>query len=452
MKNVLVVSENEYLNSIYVINLEVYLAVGVVRVPSIDDAILALKANKKFDLIISQELMGEENALLALEKHLKAYALKIPIIVTGAAVEGNFATNIYGVSSKFNIQGILKTGANILGITAKQMAELDIGDFYPISLEPLFNFKTLPCPIFLRDEEKYKNVIKADEPVGDKLIALFKNGEMQVYVNSGDRLTIINKLSSLLIEKMTAALKNIAEDASIATKIKGVGDGFEFAASNLFTGDTVKQQLQEIALASCTVMKSIVKDAPNLKTLMASMLDNKNGYIYTHSMIVSYVYNYMVKNTDQGGDEQIDKMNFIIFFHDIFLAQLYLSHPEFKGEADLLKNKKLDEKKKFTIMNHANLGAELVTAFPNCPKDASKYIREHHGIKAGKGFAAVYEDDLSLTTKFFIIAEIFVEEFMKANDQGAPFNKVLLTLKLSKQFSYSPTFSKIVQTLANVPL
>lgn len=294
-------------------------------------------------------------------------------------------------------------------------------------------------------------MIETGGKIGNIISNLHVKGVARIFVNSKDRLAVINKITLVLIEKLVASLKNL-KDASTEDKVDALSDGYEFAMANLYSSEEVKVQMQEIALASTEVMESVVKDIPDLRSLMSSMLSNKGGYIYTHSMITSFVMHHLIKNTALADGAQFEKINFAIFFHDIFLAQIYLNLPELNLESELLTNRKLDDKQKFTIQNHAHLGAELVAGFKQCPQGADVLIRQHHGTQNGKGIVISYGEELPLVMKIFLIAELFVEEFMKSNIEEGNFNKVLTTLKLTKRFEKSPSYVEIIQNLVNIPI
>ena len=452
MSKTLVVSDNDFLNLLYVMNLEVYLATTTTLVTTVQEAVEIVK-NKPFDLIVTLERVNKEEASKEIINTLKSYGKKIPVIVAGAAVDDVISENVFGVTGRFNIQSIVKTSAKILGVTAKQMAELNVGAYYPISITPLLGLSKAPCNIFLKNEASYRMIVRLDDAMDDTLKNLEKEGKTQIFVNSMDRLVVINKMSLTLIEKITSSLKNL-ETAPVEQKVSALSDGYEFAAANLFSSDEIKQQMQEIATASAKVMGDVSKETSSLKALLAIMLSNKDGYIFTHSMITSYVAYHMIKNVTWGGEGQVEKINFVLFFHDIFLAPIYLKNPELTLEASLLENDKLSEKDKDIVLNHARLAAEVVVGYKRCPMGADVLIKQHHGMKKGKGFAKFYMEDLSPLSKILLIAEMFVEEFMKAQnseDKIIPFNAKLVIPKIISEFK-TPSYTKMAQSLVNVPL
>ena len=448
MNTILVVSDNEFLNLLYVMNLEVYLNSKIVLVKSVNSAIDSLKA-EKIDLIISLDIIKKEESGTAIIKYLNSCGKKIPLIVSSNLKAGETLDMVFFVAGKYNIQEILKVSAKNLGITSKKMSELNIGSFYPISIKSLISLTKAPCHIYLNATSQ-KYLIRQDDPMDNMAIKLAKDGVEQVFVASSDRLLVINKISLNLIEKITVSLKNL-EAAPVAAKVQVLSEGYDFAASNLFSSDEIKQQMQEIATAAATVMGDVGKETSNLKALMAIMLSNKDGYIFTHSMLTSYVAYHMIKNVTWGGEGQVEKINFVLFFHDIFLAPIYLKHPTLKHEKDLMDSEILTEKEKDVVLHHAKLAAEMVVGYKRCPMGVDILIKQHHGSKKGRGFIQNYPEDLSPLSKILIIAEIFVEEFLSCADNSIPFDMKITIPKMVSEFTNS-SYLKIIKTLVNVPL
>jgi response regulator RpfG family c-di-GMP phosphodiesterase len=451
MRKTLIVSDNDFTSLLYVLNLEVYLGAETVLVSTAEAATEQLKAKNKFELIVTLNMINKVSMATAIGGGLSSQGLKIPMVVVGADKDEMIRDNVYGVAGKFNIQNILKTSAKILGVTAKQMAELNVGSYYPVSFLPLKGLGKAPCSIYKKENENYKLIARADDLLIDVLKTLEQDGVDHLYVSSTDRLKIINKISLTIIEKITESLKNL-ENAPTEKKVEALANGYEFAAANLFSSDEIKQQMQEIATASAKVMADVARDSSNLKSLLSVMLANKDGYIFTHSMITAYVCYHMIKNVTWGGESQVEKINFVLFFHDIFLAPIYLKHPNLTIEADLLESPELSEKEKDDVLNHAKMAAELVVGYKRCPMGADVLIKQHHGMKKGKGFVKFYMEDLSPLSKVILIAEMFVEEFLKsAKDKNQPFNTKVAIPKLISEFK-TPSYTKIVQSLVNVPL
>jgi HD-GYP domain-containing protein (c-di-GMP phosphodiesterase class II) len=450
MSKTLVVCDNEFLNMLYIMNLEVYLATSVELVSSAEMAISEMRGKKKYDLIISLEICGKKEAFKQVHEYLKSYGVKTPIIMLGGSEDKEVDARTFFISSRYNVQAILKKSANLLGVTARQMAEMQMDEYYGVSLVSIFTLSKAPCNIYQKTEAGHTLVAKKDDVVAE----IFKNLKVsrveQVYVRSRDRLVLINGASIMLIEKMSKILSN-SDGLTTEQKIENLSDGYEFAASSLFSSDEVKQEVQEIATASTKVMQDVTKDIPSLKGLLATMTSNKSGYIFTHSMITSYVAQHIVKSVSWGGEGQTEKINFVLFFHDIFLAPIYLKYPQLQFEKDLLNCDFLNDKEKETVLNHARLAAELVVTYKKCPMGADVLIKHHHGMKKGSGFANRYVEDLSPLTKILLVAEAFVECFIDANNKKEKLDVKKVIPKLIEEFN-SSSYIKIIQTLSDLPI
>ena len=430
MKKILIISDNEILNTLYLINYEVYLAVDIIVVTSYEDAVLLLRSKVKFDIILTLEFVAKKHLPTLILDHLKAYGQKMPLIIVGNGEISEKGERIFPISGKFNIQDILKTSAKILEITAKQMASLDVGEYYPINTSTLLAFSKSPCQIYNLSNADYVAIIEANKPVGNVLNEMNENGVQQVFVKSKDRLNITNKISLTLIDKITENLNNL-EGATVEKKVQALSDGFEFAASNLFSSDEIKQEMQEIASASARIMSEVASESVKMDALIAILKANKEGYIFTHSMITSYVSMHLLKNISWGGEGAAFKVNFILFFHDIYLAPIYLKHQDLRYESTLDVNTTLSLKEREIYINHPKLAADLVVAYRRCPIGADVLIKQHHGSKKGKASGKLYEEDISPLAKVILIAELFVEEFMKADEANVHFNLFLAILKIN---------------------
>ena len=450
MSKILVVCDNDFLSRLYIMNFEVYLATTVVVAQSAEAGITVHKTQKNFDLIISLDNVAKKEAFKEINEYRGSYGVKTPLIRIGGDVDQDIDAKTFAVSSRYNIQSILKKSASILGVTAKQMAEMQMGAYYPLSAISLDGLKNAPCNIFAELNSQVKLVIKTDEAIGENFQTIKDAGIDKIFVKSSDRLVMVNAISFNLIDKIATLLKN-SQDTTVEKRVEMLSDGYEFAAANLFSTEEIKQEMVEIANASSKVMSDVIKENPQLKGLLTTMISNRSGYVFTHSMIASYVANHIIRNVTWGGEGQSDKINFVLFFHDIYLAPIYLKYPQLKFEKSLLDSPELTEKEKDIVMNHARMAAELVVTYKRCPMGADVLIKHHHGMKKGMGFANKYPEDLSPLSKVLLIAEAFVEHFIALTDKKQKVEMKVIIPKLVEEFG-TPSYIKIVQTLVNLPI
>ncbi len=450
MSNTLIISDNEFINILFSLNLEVYLATAVDVRTTLADGITALKSKKKYDLVIALDRMNNQEAFQLLLEIRGRYGLKSSFIKVGAEHDGEIDSKTFTVASKYNIRPLLKRSASILKVTAQEMASKPIGEFYSLTLAPLKTLSKVPCNIFLNNNNKYELLVSANDPFDAIYKKAMDDGTEHVFVKSSDRLIFVNYVSLKLIEKITTSLNNCSDETT-EKKIQMLNDGYEFAAANLFSSEEIKKEMQEIATASAKVMQDVVKESSTLQMLLDTMLNNQSGYIFTHSMITSYAASYIVKNATWGGEGQNTKINFVLFFHDIYLAPLYLKYPQLHVERRLLEAKELTEKEKETVLNHAKMAAELVVTYKRCPMGVDILIKQHHGTKKGIGFAQRYPEDLSPIAKIIVVSEAFVEEFMLCKNDDRKVEMNVIIPKLIKEFD-SLSYTKIIQTLVGLPL
>ena len=456
MTKTLVVSDNEILNQLYSINLEVYLNTKVTLVETPIKGMHQIKQSQKesggpFDLIIAMNMINGQDTAVSLYEFIGENNLNIPMIIVG-----NIEKELPGltvISMSYNLQSLLRSAAAVLKVTAKSMANLDVPEYYSLETDFLLRLNEAPCPIYIQlkkigDETNFTLIAKKGGELRSILKKFRDEGITTMFVNRQDRLLVINQVSALICDFIMNATRQ-----GIAERSKALLTGFEFAASEFCLSPEVATEVVAIAEACGKAMKDMAKETPGLKTLLQLLMSNKGGYIYTHSVLASFIASHIVKNVSWGGSAQLEKINFVLFFHDIMLAPIYAKHPALKFEEDLLFSEDLSEKEKETVLNHARLAAELVINYRRAPLGADLLIKQHHGMTNGIGFAIEFKDDVSPLSKIVLISEAFVEEYMKGKDldENYQVNLKQVIAQLKERFSKN-TYKKIIDTLETLKL
>src|SRR5690606_13376992 len=124
------------------------------------------------------------------------------------------------------------------------------------------------------------------------------------------------------------------------------------------------------------------RDLPSFPTRRSSdlMINNKSGYLFKHTQILTYVCLHIIKNIDWGSPEQEEKICFISLFHDIVLENDEMAQIHSTQE---LRSAKLNTQERMLVERHAQMSAELVAKFPHSPMGADQIIRQHHGMLNG---------------------------------------------------------------------
>jgi len=451
MNQTLVVSDNEILNQLYLINLEVYLGTKVTIVQTTQAALELVGSSKKLNLIITVNMINGHDAAQVISDYLINEQISIPLIVVGNPT--NILNNVTVIPTSFNLQNLLKTSAQFLGVTAKSMTTLEVPEYFGINVNFLMQLRKSPCVLYIEmkktnDESNYMMVAKSGSDLTTILKKFFEEGIEKIFVNKFDRLILINQVSSLICD----TIKKV-EKQHVKEKSKALEAGFDFIASDFCRTPEASQDVMNIAALCSKVMEEIARENPGLKALLDILTSNKSGFLYSHSILASYIGAHIVQKISWGGEGHIEKINFVLFFHDIMLAPLYKKHPDLKFEEDQLFNVKLSDDEKDLVLNHARLAAELIINYKRAPLGVDLLIKQHHGMTNGIGFAIDYKDDISPLSKVIIIAEAFVEEYAKRKESDPQYQIDLTQIIpiLHERFNKS-TYKKIISTLETLYL
>lgn len=449
MAQALVVSDNEVLNGLYAVNLDVYLATSTSAQDNIDQAIKLIELNPNFDVIICLCLIDGRDAAVEISAYLKQQRLDIPMVVIGrqSEIDPNLAVIL---PASFNIKTLVKSCAKILGITAKDMAEKPVPTYYPIPLKVFFNLDLVHTDVYYKVkkgkyESEYLMILSKGSRVWPRMKKYQEEGVRFLHIDSKERLKFVNNASEKIIE----VLENT--EISNEEKIEVLEQGIEIVTEQMLNSEDASVEIQNISKVCIKTVTDVVKDIPKLGKLLSALVANKSGYLYAHSMLTTYVSNHIVRKISWGGDSHVEKLNFVLFFHDMFLVQIYNRHPEAKYEEELIFSDQLDDKEKEVILNHAMLAGEMIQKFPQCPMGADQLIKQHHGVTNGVGFAVKYRDDISPLAKVILVAEHFVEEIYKNFENGGTFSKPY-TLNLLKERYNKSSYTKIIETLESLEI
>lgn len=455
MSKTLVVSDNDFLNQLYIINLEVYLGTKVLVVPSPQKAIELINQGELYDLIITMSMINGQDSATMLYECINVL-VKTDKGNPSLVAIGNLQRELPDVSvvqSSYQLETLLRLCAKVLGVTSKSMASQTVSDYFPVEIQFLMHLGTVPCQVFLQirknsEENTYAIIAKKGSPLSQELKKFSSEGITHLYVNKLDRLVVTNQISSVIC----SFIKN-SEKLDIVKKSAALGAGFDFVASDFCHSPEAAQDVINIANACTKVMEEISAEAPGLRSLLQILNSNKNGYIYTHSILASFIASHIIRKVSWGGEGHIEKVNFVLFFHDIILAPVYLKYPDLKYEEDLLFSELLSDNEKELVLNHAHMAAELVTTYRRAPLGVDLLIKQHHGMTSGIGFAIEFKDDISPLSKVVLVAEAFVEEYMKGKDNDPDYQIDLKTIipALIEKFK-KHTYKKIIETLESINL
>jgi HD-GYP domain-containing protein (c-di-GMP phosphodiesterase class II) len=448
MAQALLVSDHELLNDIYTMNFKAFLDVDVTIQKDVEQAFKLLDLSDSIHLIVCISELGGKDIPLEVYNHLKETNLDIPLVVIGDKSETKNNDRVITLPGNFNIKKLIKTIADILGVTARDMINKIVPEYYPIPLKMFLNARTSPCEIFHKVskshiDSEYIKFLEKDISIEGKMDKYLDLQIEKVYVLAQDRLTFVNMATAVLFD----SLKNTTDPKEV---VQVVEQGFEILADQLFHNPKVNEEMINISKSCVETIQGAVKQFPKFKKLIAQLLANKSGYLYSHSVMATYISNHIISEINWGSDEHAEKIGFVLFFHDIFLAPIYAKYPEAEYEEDLLFQDLLDEKEKEVVISHASLASDLIKSFPRSPMGADAIAIQHHGMTSGQGFAMQFKDDISPLAKVIIISEEFVNEMLRhKNDSEISVNNIVTHLR-SKFPKH--TYQKIIDHVEGISL
>jgi HD-GYP domain-containing protein (c-di-GMP phosphodiesterase class II) len=310
----------------------------------------------------------------------------------------NLPENIFSITNQFSLKEIIRMIAKLFDITAAKMNSLEVETYFSFPTKVFKYIKKTNCNLYYQTDGTFEKIAN----VGDKLDEMFfslTEEASHIFVKSTDRLKLINHCTEYLLNEINK------KDLNITDRLNVLNESYHFLSEKLYHSELTPTELQSISESCVQSFKQISKEIPLINKLLMILLNNQDRYIYAHSILASFIAGKIIDNMEWGSKEQKDKVAFVMFYHDIFLAPIYEKYPDLKSEDDLIFSKQLNDKEKDVVLEHAKLSAQLVRSFSRMPIGADMIITQHHGMTSGIGIAAQYKDDISPLSKVIIIAE-----------------------------------------------
>ncbi len=447
MSTLLLISDNEVLNSLYTVNLKVYTESDLVCYAKIDDAIDHITdPENEVSVVVCLDKIGREDAaLIAYSSLLESGLFDIPFYVVGN--RGELTEEMDILQDPFDLKNVIGTIAKRLGITAKDMASKSVPDYYPMPIRMFFSLQNVPCQTYIVHEGHFNLIFESGSPVWPKIKSYLDQKVTTLYVPSSMRFEFTKIVTKALREKTNTITRKSPQEE----KLEIVQQGIETVAERLFEDEQITQEVIQLSSKCMNIMMDVIDKVPDLKDLIRDLTRNKSGFLYSHSIIAGYVANHVLDNIEWGGESHKEKLKFVLFFHDMHLTSVYKNHSDLEYEESLVFDERLSEEEKEVVISHAAKAAEAIKTYPKCPLGVDSIIRQHHGTTNGMGFATTYKDDISPLAKVLIISEAFTEKLLECLYSGEEVEVSTICSDLKEKYS-KHTYVKIIKTLLTIKL
>ncbi len=437
MKTTLVVENHSQFEDFLSINLFTWLGLKTVFVKSAKSAIeYIINNDSKPDLIISKYKINSSLEAPVILTFLKENSLNIPFFSMGQKPKDSEISSPH-FTSILDIKLLIQECAKSLKITAKQMVHEIVPDYFPIPIQHFNLIENTNTVIYTEEDGTYQPVLAKDAPVDSLIVKdMIAQGHMHVYIKKEDRLRFVSHINhqiaaKLEIKELNPNDKLVALDMSqrvLQQSVKRLG---------------ITQETIELSRRNMKEMTNAVKAYPSLKKLLKRLLANKTSYEFKHSQMLMYIATQMLNQLDWVNEEQVQKLQFICFWHDIALenSEQCMIHTEKDLRASTI-----SETEKHLVKNHAQIAATIISKYPNAPIGVEQIIKQHHGMPNGVGFSEHYGQNISPLAIVFILAEDLVDSILKANTS---FKFEVKILQMRKRYE-TQRFQKIIDVLERI--
>ncbi len=412
MKKGILVDDRIAFRSLFSLNLNLYVAVEVTSVPDHREAIQLLKESKDYDILVVRNAIARDDTSNIIAQYIDKYELNIPMVVLGKNL--TLDRTIIQVDEVPTVKDVVKNVAKLTGVTARQMAEYQVPEYYPIDIEYFDFIENFPCKIFNRirnpqdvksfvHEELFDDGAKIDKSKFDNLK---KDGITRFYVESTKRLNFVNGMNSQVVHKLNDL------NISAEEKMDLTNEAMDIVGHRVKEMGLTKDVIQ-ISEASISALNDIAKkkfkkakgkDSRNkLKNLLSELLSADVSFRYKHCQLITYLIHHVIDNLEWGNNEHKEKLVYVAFFHDIILTtdeQAQIQSDEEMIELGLTSEEQI------VVKMHALTASTLVREFPKLPLGVDAIIKQHHGSKTGVGLSRIDRPLSPLAAAFMVVEEL----------------------------------------------
>jgi hypothetical protein len=427
---VLIFDNNEFLADLYQQNLRVYANCDCTVASDLKDAYLQLQKDTTIQSLIVKEFIGDTAAAKLMINFMKKNGIDIPVIVFQGEKLAEQYENVTSIGKNTDVRSLVRTIAKQFKVTAKQMTQVQVSEYFPFPLKLFFPGIKYDFKIYLEKEPGKYGVFKKPEQElsRQEMQQMRQMGITRLYVDALDRLRFVNETSEILTKSLEK------DDLSVPERVAMTQVAFDIV-SDLASKVGIDQHTYELAQASITSMQKIVKNIPDLDSMIEELLKNEAGYRYKHSLMICLVGTRIIEILKWGNQDQINKLSFVAFFHDITLGSD--AHAKIHSMGQLkAAAQNLSEDQVFKIKSHALDAAKLVSMYPKFPMGADTIIKQHHGSKSGVGFDKI-SLNISPLSIIFIMAEEWVTFTLDSHEKGIQLSKDKVIQHLSKKYNLS---------------
>ncbi len=401
-QNLIVIVDNLKRSSqLYSVGLEAYVGAVVVEFNSIDDAVDYLSTNSPA-IILTRGTFDQRDAGVKFSQIIDQSKLKTNLIIIGHTKVSVHEATIF--EENVEVREVIKKCANFLGVTAKAMAEKDVGDYYPIKLSLLCPNLVLVCPVYKKNNDLFDKFLDVGNKLHPEIMTILKSsGEKEIYVEAAHRLKFVNSISFFLAELMADDRLSLEDTILFSNNSYSI---VRDAARRMMISPVIIQATE----GNISTMLSITQRIPKLNQILKMTTSNVN-LIFKHSLLTCFVGSHIIDKMEWGNSEQKVKIAFVSFFSNLLLSE---DEYVFIHSDEDLEQQGLSDKERENVWNHSLNSAKIMSKYyTSLPMGVETIVKQHHGNRYGMGFAH-NPSTISPLALVYIISDEWVSLILKS--------------------------------------
>ncbi len=430
-------SRLDYRN-IYALNFIVYMDANIKFHDDFDSLVLSL-TNRTPDAIFIYYDLKSEDKIFYLKKALIKKE-KAPVVVFQTKltkIPSEFISLPLNVSTRTLVQAFAKN----IKISAKEMAALDFGSYYPIPIDLILPGWQMINTVFVKSNIGImEEFIKKDDFFKESDRSRLGKGKF-IYCDSSCRLVLVNSFT----EKITNSLDS--EALNINQRVAQSDIAFNMISASISHIGLPETSIK-LVQASIVSMERILEQTQSLSALYENLKENSTSLRYKHSLISCHIGHFLLDKEPWTTKNNHEQWSYLCFFHDIFLEDdSWLNYNT--DESVVLS--KLDNRSKTIIKNHARLAAQVLSQVKELPVGIDVLIKQHHGSKMGDSISKV-SMSISKTCIYFLLVEEYVHYLLSDNERKKSVREISDFIdSLFKKYPF-PNYRKFIPILRLIPI
>lgn len=301
----------------------------------------------------------------------------------------------------------------------------------------------------------YGRIKKNDEFVySQKLAPGWKNTkevQRQFELRTGKELFVTEKDFDVANQILTESFLSLFTNPQITAmdRLTLNSDGYEFLL-DIFKQESFNKYSVEIIKEMIKSLDKSIKVSDPMALFFQGLAAKKMSYAYSHIHMTCVLIFKFIDSFPWSKDQSKNKIIYLSLFHDLCLhnERNIRSHHRYNQEKS-----RLPDEIRNLMLNHADTIGNHLEKLVKAPRELTILIREHHGVKSGKGFLENPSLSISPLAMAFIVVEDFVTSYLetmeKSGKEVTPSDLTNIILQLKSHYTQL-TYKEVVEQLQKI--